>query len=162
MVTRFLLICAGGVTNRTFFWVLNSLEAQKKYTKLRKIAQKCCEKYIKSDFVLIWGPDVLWHSDFYAKGQSEGELGSHPPFLSCFGGGNSLQLDNVIRVKDIQLSGWRRKIRNVVLVTRPDVGLPPLRRTGGVAQVVSVARFQLQTVLRGYGFNSGQVNQLYF
>ena len=40
-------------------WLISHYISQKQYTRLREIAQTCYEQYIKSDFVLFEGPDVL-------------------------------------------------------------------------------------------------------
>ena len=43
---------------------LKAKDPQKQYKRLRNAAQKRSEQYIKSDFVLFWGPYVLLRSDF--------------------------------------------------------------------------------------------------
>ena len=61
----------------TFYEITNEIEfLENKHHRglrrgLRDDAPKCCEQYIKSDFVLFWGPDVLWRSNFDTESKAQ-------------------------------------------------------------------------------------------
>ena len=60
-----------GFCHRWVFGQGKKSQSPKGIASLRDSASKCCEQYIKSDFLHFWDPYVLLRSDFYSKGQAQ-------------------------------------------------------------------------------------------